>query len=107
MSSLEWHFMHMCFGELPRKEELKITYLCHIILDYLKKGKISLTILGTGHVWDVLEDLINLVKCELLIDYCEISEHLRQGTHTEKTWHWDVIKWIGTYTSFANKRKSS
>lgn len=27
------------------------------------------------------------MKCELLTDYCEISEQLRQGAHTEKTWH--------------------
>lgn len=50
----------------------------------MKKGQISLTILETGHVLDVLENLTELVKCEILINNCEISEHLRQGTHTEK-----------------------
>lgn len=73
----------------------------------MKKGQIKLTIFETGYVLDVLEDLISLVMCELLIDYCEISEHLRQRTHTEKTWHWDVMKWILTYAIFANKRIST
>lgn len=50
----------------------------------MKKGQIKLTIFEAGYVLDVLEDLISLVMCELLIDYCEISEHLRQRTHTEK-----------------------